>query len=142
MKGVTRVTVSLPDNTYEQLEQLIESGNWKNRSQVISQLVRDEYLQQLSKVSDSIMAGSITLFYDESQREILTNVCQVQRENINEVISSNRVLLENNHIMEIMVVQGHVSKLVDIQQQLLNIKGVEAGKLALTSVILPPIQSK
>jgi len=142
MKGVTRITISLPDKTYEQLEDIISAGEWKNRSQIITQLVRDEFISVTSKQSNSIMAGSITLFYDESQRDVLPNVAQVQRENINEVISSHRVLLENNHMMEILVVQGHVKKLEEIQNRFLNIKGVEAGKLVLTATILPPIHSK
>ncbi len=142
MKGVTRVTVSIPEDTYEELEKLIELGKWKNRSQIITQLINDEYIQQATEQQDSIMAGSLTLFYDESQREILEKVTQIQRENIDQVISSNRILLENNHIMEILLVQGKVRKLKEIQNQLLSTKGVKSGKLALTNIILPPIQSK
>lgn len=142
MKGVTRVTISLPDQAYAQLQEIIDVGKWKNRSQVITQLVRDEYVQlTATQQGNPIMAGSITLFYNESQREILNHVSQVQRENVNEVISSNKILLENDHVMEILVVQGYVQKLKEIQCQLLNIKGVEVGKLTLTNVVLPPIQS-
>jgi CopG family nickel-responsive transcriptional regulator len=142
MAGVTRVTVSIPDDSYCQLESIITAGKWNNRSQAIAQLIRDEYLEISAKRKKAIMAGSITLFYNEAQREILPNVAEVQRENINEVISTNRVLLENNHVMEILVVQGFVDKLEEIQQQFLKIKGVVAGKLVLTSIILPPIHSK
>ncbi len=142
MIGVTRLSVSLPDRTYDQLEEIIIKGKWKSRSQVIAQLVRAEYIELSSKQTNSIMAGSITLFYSEDHREILTHVSRIQRDNINEVISSNRILLEHNHVMEVLVVQGHISKLEQIQQQFLNIKGVETGKLTLTNTILPPIHTK
>lgn len=142
MQGVKRVTISLPDKTYGQLETIIDAGNWKNRSQAITQLIRDEYIHISSKEHACIMAGSITIFYDESQREILSKVANVERTNINEVISTHRVMLEDYHIMEILVVQGYVTKLEEIQNAFLNIKGVEAGKLVLTGTILPPIHTK
>ena len=140
--GVKRVSISLPEKTFDQLEEIIERGEWNNRSQVIAHLIRNEYISYLANQSNTIMAGSITLFYNEVQREILNNVFRVQRENIDEVISANRILLENNHVMEILVVQGYVQKLEKIQNEFLKIKGVKAGKLVLTSIILPPIQSK
>lgn len=141
-KGVQRLTISLPDNTFGQLEELVGFGEWKNRSQVISSLVRNEYISQKAKRTNDLMAGSITIFYREDQREILNNVSQIQRNNIDEVISTTRVLLEDNHIMELIVVQGRIKKLEEIKKQLLQIKGVETGNLTLTSVILPPIQTK
>lgn len=142
MKGVKRVSISLPDETFEHLEEMISKKNWNNRSQAITQLVRDAHLEVSSEDNDSVMAGSITLFYEETQREVFNNVAQIQRNNVEEVISANRVLLENNHIMEILVVQGQVKKLLQIQQQFLNVKGVESGKLVLTNLILPPVHSK
>jgi len=142
MIGVQRLTISLPDKTFDQLEEIMSSGEWKNRSQLISSLVRNEFINLTSNRSDDLMAGSITLFYREDQREILTKVSQIQRENIEEVISTTRVLLEDYYIMELIVVQGRIKKLEEIKKQFLQIKGVETGNLTLTSIILPPIQTK
>jgi len=142
MKGVQRLTISLPDKTFEQLEEIMSSGDWKNRSQIISSLVRNEYIKLTAQNSDDLMSGSITLFYREDQRDILTKVSQIQRENIEEVISTTRVLLEDNYIMELIVVQGRIIKLEEIKKQFLQIKGIETGNLTLSSIILPPIQTK
>lgn len=142
MTGVQRVSISLPNNTLEQLEKIMSTGKWKNRSQIISSLIRNEYIRLTSLKSGDLMAGSITLFYREDQRELLTKVFQIQRENIKEVISTTRVLLEDNYIMELIVVQGKVKKLEEIKKQFLQIKGVEAGNLTLTNILLPPIQQK
>jgi len=141
-KGVQRLSISLPDKTFEQLEEMVDIGEWKNRSQTLSCLVRNEYLNQKKEQSNTIMAGSITIFYREDQREILQNVSQIERKNINEVISTTRILLERNYIMELLVVQGRIKKLNDIKTQLLKIKGVETGNLTLSSIVLPPIQTK
>ena len=139
--GVQRITISLPQDTFEKLEDLVISGGWKNRSQVVAQLIRQDYIDSCEKKQDAVMAGTITLFYSEDQPGILNSITEIERKNIEEVISSHKVLLENNHMMEVLVVQGKVQKLHAIVDELLNLKGVEAGKLALTSTILPPIQS-
>jgi len=142
MKGVERITISIPDKVFMQLEKLMEAGSWKNRSQVISHLIQKAYDKEQVQHSNSVLAGSLTLFYRDSQREIHENVANIQRENINEIISSNRVLLEDGYVMEILVIQGHMHKLTQIKQDFITIKGVEVGKLALTSSILPPVESK
>ncbi|MCD8260229.1 MAG: CopG family ribbon-helix-helix protein [Bacteroides sp.] len=142
MIGVKRFTVSLPDKTFGQLEEIMNISEWPNRSQVISSLIRNEYLYLASLKNDELVAGSITLFYREDQRELLTKVSGIQRENIKEVINTTRILLEDNFIMEIIVVQGKVRRLEEIKKQFLQIKGVETGNLTLTTRILLPIQSK
>ncbi|MCD8166598.1 MAG: hypothetical protein LUE93_11095 [Bacteroides sp.] len=142
MIGVKRFTVSLPDQTFGQLEEIMDISEWQNRSQVIASLIRNEYLYLASLKNDELVAGSITLFYREDQRELLTKVSRIQWENIEEVINTTRVLLEDNFIMEIIVVQGKVRRLEEIKKQFLQIKGVETGNLPLTTRILPPIQSK
>ncbi len=142
MKGVERITISIPDKVFAQLENLVKVGSWKNRSQVISHLINNAYDEDQTLYSNSVMSGSLTLFYRESKREIHDKVVNIQRANINEIISSNRVLLEDGYVMEILVIQGHFQSLNQIKQDFITIKGVEVGKLALTSAVLPPVESK
>jgi CopG family nickel-responsive transcriptional regulator len=49
------------------------------------------------------------------------------------------VQLENNHRMEVILVQGPAGKLREIADRLLGCKGVRTGKLTLTSIIIPPL---
>lgn len=142
MKKVKRITVSLKEKNYRRLEEIIEKGNWSNRSQAINHLISQNYNQSEIKENDHVvMAGSLTLFYEDSQREIHDKVVQIQRQNIEEVISSNRLLLENGYVMEILVLQGSIEKLQHIKRKFVIIKGVEVADLALTRTILPPIKS-
>lgn len=142
MTKVKRITVSLKEKNYRQLEEIIKRGKWSNRSQVINHLINGEFTHsEITQNENVVMAGSLTLFYEDSQREIHDKVVQIQRQNIEEVISSNRLLLENGYVMEILVLQGSIKKLQHIKQKFVTIKGVEVADLALTSTILPPIKS-
>lgn len=141
MKGVERITVSLQEKTYQQLEKIIEKENWSNRSQVINHLINMAANEIQAKQNNIVVAGSLTLFYQESKREIHKKVVKLQRENIEQIISSNRILLENGCVMEILVLQGYTNKLMQIKKDFITIKGVDVGRIALTRTKLPPIES-
>jgi len=88
---------------------------------------------------DQIMAGTITLVYDESRGNLLQRLAELERLHVDEVISSHHVQLQDNHRMEVILVQGPALKLKQIADRLIACKGVRSGKLTLTSMLLPPL---
>ncbi len=87
------------------------------------------------------MAGVITLIYDEAKGQLLQRLAELERTHVNEVISSLHVQLEDNHRMEVILVQGPAVKLRQIADRLIACKGVRTGKLTLSSMIIPPLHS-
>jgi CopG family nickel-responsive transcriptional regulator len=85
------------------------------------------------------MTGTITIVYDESKGNLLQRLAELQRLYIDEVISSLHVQLENNYRIEVLLVQGPVRQLKSIANQLVALKGVRVGKLALTGMNMPPL---
>jgi hypothetical protein len=61
---------------------------------------------------------------------------------IAEVISKQHVLLEDNHMMEVILVQGPASRLKAIADELITCKGVRSGKLTISSALIPPIHGR
>jgi CopG family nickel-responsive transcriptional regulator len=58
-----------------------------------------------------------------------------------EVISSLHVQLEDNHRVEVIVVQGPVHILKEITEKILSCKGVLSRKRTLTDIIIPQVCS-
>jgi CopG family nickel-responsive transcriptional regulator len=85
------------------------------------------------------MAGTITIVYDESKGSLLQRLAELERNFIDEVISSLHVQLQDNHRIEVLLVQGPANQLKKIADKLMAIKGVKTGKLTLTSMIIPPL---
>ncbi len=52
------------------------------------------------------MAGTITIVYDESKGNLLQRLAELERRFLDEVISSLHVQLENDHRIEVLLVQG------------------------------------
>lgn len=141
-RGVKRISLSLPPELYEELNQMMTEKGYENRSQAVSEILRDELVTHRRHRPDEVMAGTITLFYDETKPGVQQRVSLVLRKNVIEVVASLNVLLERNYRMEVLVVQGPVRKLESIVKDLIRIKGVETGKLTLTNAILPPVYPK
>ena len=58
------------------------------------------------------------------------------------MISSQHVLLEHDHVMEVVIVQGAARTLRKICNRFRSCKGVRTGRLSLSSTIMPPLKTR
>ena len=137
-----RISISLPKRLADGLERMIAERGFQNRSQAIAEMIELQLIEHQQAIEDTLMAGTITLFYDASKPGLLEKLAMIERENIQECITSQHVLLEGHNIMEVVLVQGRVSKLRRITDRMLTCKGVNSGKLTLSSKILPPLHER
>jgi CopG family nickel-responsive transcriptional regulator len=101
--------------------------------------VTQSALEHREEKGDTLMAGTITIVYDESKGNLLQRLAELERRFLDEVISSLHVQLENDHRIEVLLVQGPARTLQHIADQLLALKGVKTGKLTLTTMLMPPL---
>lgn len=141
-EGVKRISISLPPSVFHELDQLVAKRGFENRSQAISEMIHQSATEHFQERGNRLMAGTITLFYDESKPGLLQALAEIARVHIDEVISSQNVLLEDHHTMVVMLVQGPASRLKTIADKLITCKGVRSGKLTISSAILPPIHMR
>ena len=134
-----RISVSLPESVFRTLDAMVDEQGFDSRSQAIAEMISARRAELDQEVGSQVMAGTITLFYDMSKGSVRKELLQLQQLHIDEVISSQSVLLKNNHILEVLVVQGPAPKLKEIANQFITRKGVRTGKLTLASQIMPPI---
>lgn len=137
-----RISISLPSQLVRELDRLVTDGGYRNRSQAVAQMIRNTLLDHYEQKGSRVMAGAITLVYDESQSNLKTRLVGIQRKYIDSVISSLNVLLEDNYSLEVLQVQGPVDTLNVIVREIRALKGVENCKLVLSSAVLPPIHEK
>jgi CopG family nickel-responsive transcriptional regulator len=136
---VQRISVSLPETVFCELDQLVGERGWESRSQAISVMVTQAALEHREEKGKTLMAGTITIVYDESKGNLLQRLAELERRYLDEVISSLHVQLENDHRIEVLLVQGPACELQNIADELLALKGVKTGKLTLTTMLMPPL---
>ncbi|MBI4697015.1 MAG: nickel-responsive transcriptional regulator NikR [Gammaproteobacteria bacterium] len=139
--GVRRISVSLPEPLWRQFNAMLEDRNCRNCSQVIAELINDKLVEHAVGLGDEVMAGTITLVYDNSTG-LQKHLADLQYEFIDEVISSLHINLTQHQTMEVVLVQGPARKLQCIADKMGANRGVITCKLQVTTAVIPPIHPK
>lgn len=138
-ENVERISISIPKSLLAQLDEMVDERGFDSRSQAITEMINTELAGHVEQLGDKVMAGTITLIYDHSKQQLQNRLSEIQHRYIAEVVSSLHVHLENQHTMEVILVQGPADKLKTIADQLITCKGVKTGKLQLTAIVIPPL---
>ncbi|RYD18772.1 MAG: ribbon-helix-helix protein, CopG family [Verrucomicrobiaceae bacterium] len=140
-EGLRRVTVSMPEDTFQALDRIVTERGFDSRSQAISEMIHQQAAEHLGKIGSQVMAGTLTLIYDESKSSLLRDLSRICREHLSEVISSQHILLEDDHVLEVLLMQGPAKTLREIANELVTCKGVKSTHLSLTPHLLPPLHA-
>lgn len=141
-EGLRRITVSMPEETYRALDRLVQQRGFDNRSQAVAEMIHQHAADHLGKIGTEVMAGTLTLVYDESKSALLRDLSRIFRQHVAHVISSQHVLLEEDHVLEVILMQGPARTLRLISNKLVSTKGVKTAQLTLTPHLIPPIHAK
>lgn len=137
-----RISMTLPNELLTELDRMVEDRGLPNRSHAIAEMITREVAEWKEKLGDQVMTGTITLFYDAARRNLQASLARIQRRHIAEVISSLHVQLEDQHTMEVLLIQGPARRLRAIADELIACKGVKSGRLNLTSTLIPPLHNR
>lgn len=137
--NAARITISLPETLFEKLDKMVAKRGYKSRSEAISKMISEQLVRHEEELGKQVMAGTITLIYSHAKPGLQSRLMQIQHKYLKEIISSQHVHLENQHSLEVLLVQGPGAKLKKIADELIACKGVKHGNLNVTSTILPPI---
>ena len=137
--NATRISISLPVTLFDELDEMVAKRGYASRSDAISKMISEQLVSHQQELGKGVMAGTITLIYDHAKAGLAARLLSIQHKWLKEVISSQRVHLENHHSLEVLLVQGPGYRLKQIAAELIACKGVKHGYLTVTSTILPPI---
>lgn len=136
---VSRISMSMPENLLSDLDGMVTSRGFSSRSQAISEILYQALVEYRSEVGRNVVAGVITLLYDNSVSGLQRQLTELQHKHIDEVISSLHVHLANNQTMEVILVQGPASKLHEIANEMQTRRGVISGKMSLMAALIPQV---
>jgi len=138
---LARLSVSLPGDLLEQLDEMVAERGLPSRSQMIAELIRHALAEHNEGRTDSVLAGTITLIYRAESGRVRQALAQTQGAYVVEIISSQHVLLEDDQSLEVLLVQGPSQRLHALCDSLRKVRGVQQIKLVTTTALLPPLHS-
>jgi len=129
--SVTRFGISIEQELLEALDEYVKENQFSNRSQAIRHLISKNIVEHKWQCNN-LVAGSITLIYDPHKREILNQIASIQEEYFQEILSTQRFMIDKNKCLEIVTVKGIAKRLTSLSDCLISIKGIHHGKLSMS----------
>jgi CopG family transcriptional regulator, nickel-responsive regulator len=128
---VSRFGVSLEEELLIALDSFVIENNYPNRSQAIRALV-EKYIVEKKWQCNNIVAGAIVMVYDHHKGDITTRSNDIQHEYFDVILSAQHFHLTHDTCLEIIAVKGVSSRLTELSDKVLRIKGVIHGKLVMS----------
>jgi CopG family nickel-responsive transcriptional regulator len=138
-RPVNRISISLPDDLQADVDAMVASRGYVSRSQAVNDMLRQHVAEHQRERGDEVMAGTLTILYNNATRGLQKTLADLQYSYLDEVISSLHVHLMNNQTMEVILVQGPAQKVQAIANQIVTLRGVITGRMQLMAAVMPPL---
>jgi CopG family nickel-responsive transcriptional regulator len=103
---IARFGVSLSRSLLKELDRMVKQKGYRNRSLAIGDMVRDHLVEHQQEMTDSEVAGTITLVYDHHRPHVQKTLTDLQHHRVDTIISSLHVHLDHDNCLEVLVVRG------------------------------------
>jgi CopG family nickel-responsive transcriptional regulator len=129
--ALARFGVSLDEDILKALDGFVIENNLPNRSQAIRHLIEKNLVEKKWQCNH-IVAGAIVLLYNHHKGDVTTKSGDIQHKYFDIILSSQHFHLSHDNCLEIVAVKGEASKLTELSDKLIGIKGIIHGKLIMS----------
>lgn len=129
-----RFSVSMEGNLLGKFDQLVTKRGYTNRSEAVRDLVREAILEESWEADEQLIAGTVMLFYNHHQRNLLEEMTTIQHECHDLIMATTHFHLNHDNCLELIVVQGKVNEVRILSDRLTSLKGVDYGKFTIAPV--------
>ncbi len=133
MSTLSRIGVALDSNLLERFDRYIVTQGYGNRSEAFRDLIRDRLNASRLQSPKVFVVGTVTLIYDHHSRLLPEKLMQLQHEFHEVIISTVHSHLDHDMCLEVVVVKGQLGQVQELADRLIGIKGVQHGKLVMSS---------
>ena len=127
-----RFTVSLEEDLLQRFDESISKHAYSNRSEAIRDLIRRELIDE-EWAQDSEVVGVVTLVYNHHQSQLQEKITDLQHRFYRLITSTTHVHMENHNCLEVTIVKGKASRVRELAQALIALRGVKSGNLTMSS---------
>jgi len=126
--------MSLPKKLLNEFDEVLRDRGYQSRSKGIRDALKDYIVRyQWMNEMEGERIGIIAVIYDHHYTGVMEDLADIQhdyREYINAVM---HVHMTEKHCLEVIVVKGDVSKIRELTEKMMRLKGVEHVRLTSTS---------
>lgn len=129
-----RFSVAMPEELLVEFDQLVaRRGLAKNRSEVVRDLVREALVEAKCATPGTQVIGTLTIVYNHHSSDLQEKLHDIQHDYFENMVSTVHVHVDAHTCLEVIVLQGETTLVQDVSNLILGTKGVQNGKLVLTT---------
>ncbi|MBR5260189.1 MAG: nickel-responsive transcriptional regulator NikR [Eggerthellaceae bacterium] len=129
-----RFSVAMPEDLLIRFDRLVSRrGLAKNRSEVVRDLVRDALVEEECSMPGIEVMGTLTIIFDHHASDLQEKLHTIQHDYFDNIVSSMHVHVDAHTCLEVIVLRGETGLVQDIANLILGTKGVQNGKLVVTT---------
>lgn len=129
--SLKRFSVSLEEDLLNDLEELVKTHKFSNRSQAIRFLIKQHLVNDQWGANEEV-AGAIVLVYDHHKRNLQSQSTEVQHHYHHLILATQHVHLNHDNCLETITVKGKSKELIALADELISLKGISHGKLVMS----------
>jgi len=131
--ALIRTGVALDSDLLKRFDRLIRKEGYENRSEAFRDLIRDRLNDDSLRSGDPFVVGAVTLIYDHHSRLLPDKLMELQHGYHDVIISTVHSHLDHDMCLEVVVVKGALSKVKELGNRLIGLKGIQHGRLVMSS---------
>jgi len=132
MSNLIRLSFSIESSLVDQLEQLVKTHHYANRSEFIRDLIRAKLVSQQWENNEEAL-GTITLIYNHHLPLLNEKLVELQHHYYPLILTTTHVHLDADLCAEMIMVKGTANQIRELAAFLQQPKGVLHATLAMSS---------
>jgi CopG family transcriptional regulator, nickel-responsive regulator len=132
-----RITITIDDELMSDLDRVIETRGYQNRSEAIRDLARagiQQAVKDAGKGRDCV--GALVYVYDHSARDLAKRLVQSFHDHHDMSMATLHVHLDHESCMEVTVLKGRTAEVQKVADGVIAERGVRYGRLVVVPVEL------
>jgi len=130
---LVRTGVALDSGLLKRFDRFIRGQGYDNRSEAFRDLIRDRLNDASLHSAAAFVVGTVTLIYDHHWRLLPDRLMELQHEYHELIISTVHSHLDHDMCLEVVVLKGKLRRVQELAGRLIGLKGVQHGKLVMSS---------
>ena len=127
-----RFSISLDEKLLDQFDNYIRPRGYSNRSEAVRDLIRKALVCEEWE-QDSEVVGVVSIVYNHHQPQLQEKITELQHKYHHSITSSTHVHMDHHNCLEVTIVKGRASQVRELAEQLMALRGVKDGNLAMSS---------
>lgn len=133
MSSLSRIGIAVDSDLLTRFDNFIAKQGYTNRSEAFRDLIRDRLVTAVVDNPQAPVVGTVTLIYDHHSRLLPEKLMDLQHDHHDLIVCATHAHLDHDSCLEVLILKGDSRRVQKLADMLIGTKGVQHGRLVMSS---------